>query len=232
MMKFLRNLFLTGIILIIGFLSFIVYNGYQDYRTYEDAVPIASLVEKVENSEDFVPYEELPDNLLKATVAAEDKRFYQHGGIDILSLLRAIASQFNYSLARSGGSTITQQLAKNLYGQYSTNVRWKLMEFFFANKLENLYTKEEILTCYVNVINYGGNNQGILQASLNYYGVHPKQLGLGECSLLAGIPQSPANYELYYHYDNAKVRQQYVLDSMVKAGYITQEEADNAYISS
>lgn len=232
MWKRIRRLILIVLICVIGFLSFIVYNGYQDYRVYEDSVPISSLVEKVRSSQDYVPYEELPDYLLQATVAAEDKRFYQHGGIDFISLARAVASQFISSLATSGGSTITQQTAKNLYGQYSTNVRWKLMEFFFANKLESLYTKEEILTIYVNIINYGGNNQGILEASLNYYGVYPSQLGLGECSLLAGIPQSPANYELYNHYDNAKTRQQYVLDSMVKAGYITQEEADNAYISS
>lgn len=220
------------LIVLIGFLSFIVYRGYQDYRVYEDAVPISSLVEKVKLKENYVPYEELPEHLLNATVSAEDKRFYQHSGIDFLSLGRAIASQFISSLATSGGSTITQQLAKNLYGQYSSNVRWKLMEFFFANKLESLFTKEEILTIYVNIINYGANNSGIFEASVDYYGVYPIQLGLGECSLLAGIPQSPSNYELYNHYEAAKKRQQYVLDNMVKAGYISQEEADQAYISS
>lgn len=232
MIKKIRRFIVLVMICIIGLFSFIMYNGYKDYRSYEDVVPIASLMEKVKAKQEYVPHEDLPEYLLKATVAAEDKRFYKHGGVDLISLVRAVASQFNFQLAKSGGSTITQQLAKNLYGQYSTNVRWKLMEFFFANKLESLYTKEEILTAYVNVINYGGNNQGIYEACKNYYGVYPNQLGLGECSLLAGIPQSPANYDLYYHYENAKTRQQYVLDSMVKAGYITQEEADNAYISS
>ncbi|MCF0106532.1 MAG: transglycosylase domain-containing protein, partial [Holdemanella sp.] len=218
--KILKYTICTGLVLVLSIAGFLTFKGYMYYQDLQRKKPLDQLMLQVENRDDFIPFEDLPQDLFNATVAIEDKRFVEHSGIDYFSLIRAILSQF--TPARSGGSTITQQTAKNLYELYDTDLDRKFAEIFMAMHLEKNYSKGEIFAVYVNIINYGDLNMGIYQASTNYFHVHPSQLRLEQCAILAGIPQSPANYQLSNHYDKAKIRQKQVLKAMADCGYIQQ----------
>lgn len=229
-MKFIRRLILLMLVFVLGATGLFLFHGHNQYEEINQQADITYLVQQVESDENFVSYDQLPENLVNATVSIEDRRYFEHGGVDYIGLLRAIVSQFDNDFLKSGGSTITQQTAKNLYSKFDSDfLGWKGAEFFFARELEQNYSKEEIFAIYVNIINYGDNNQGIYEAAWNYFGVDVSQLDLAQCSILAGIPQSPSNYELSGHYDNAKRRQQLVLNAMVSENYITQDQADEAY---
>ncbi|MBB5183881.1 biosynthetic peptidoglycan transglycosylase [Catenisphaera adipataccumulans] len=229
-MKTIKRILIT-IVLIIAFAAAgLFYYGYRQYQAYESEADLITLVENVQSKQNFVSYDQLPESLVNATVSIEDRRYFSHGGVDYIGILRAIVSQFDDSYVRSGGSTIEQQTAKNLYQKYNSNfLDWKLAEFYFAKELEQNYSKEEIFALYVNIINYGDNNIGIWEASENYFGVEPSELTLAQSSLLAGIPQSPSHYQLSDHYTEAKQRQKLVLNAMVRDQKITQAEADEAY---
>lgn len=229
-MKFIRRIITTLLVLGLVIVGLFLYHGHQQYEEIQQQADITYLVQQVQEDENFVSYNQLPENLVNATVSIEDRRYFEHGGVDYIGLLRALVSQFNNDFLKSGGSTITQQTAKNLYSRFDSDfLGWKGAELFFARELEKNYSKEEIFAIYVNIINYGDNNQGIYEASWNYFGVDVSELNLAQCSILAGIPQSPSNYELSGHYDNAKTRQKLVLNAMVSEDYITQEQADIAY---
>ncbi len=229
MKKFFQCLLILILVVLIGGVGLFFGKGYFSYKELTQETAVETLVQQVESNEHFVNYEQLPENLLHATVAIEDRRFYSHGGIDYIGLVRALASQFDSNLLRSGGSTITQQLAKNLYSKFESGLDWKATEFYVAKYLEKHYTKDEILTLYVNVINYGNNFTGIYEASMGYFQIEPDQLSIEQCTLLAGIPQSPSNYELFNHYDQAKKKQYSVLQAMSECGYILSDEVDEIY---
>ncbi len=229
-MKIIRRIILsilTIVILVVGCLS--IY-GYRQYKTISEQADITYLVSLVQQDENYVSYDDISENLVNATVAIEDRRFFLHNGVDYIGLIRAIMSQFNSNLLKSGGSTITQQTAKNLYQQFNSDFfDWKTAEFFFARQLEKNYSKEEIFAIYVNIINYGDNNTGIYEASENTFGVLPSELTVAQASLLAGIPQSPSNYQLSNHYSEAKERQLLVLNAMAEQGYIDEDDIDSIY---
>ena len=205
--------------------------GYINYQSYNQEKDLMDLVQQVRAKEDYIEYEELPETLIRATVAIEDRRFFEHSGIDQWGLLRAFYSQFDNDFLKSGGSTITQQLAKNLYGQYNSSGKWKSAEYHFASELEKHFTKQEIFALYVNIINYGNNYIGISQAAQGYFGVKPSQLSDGQCSILAGIPQIPSNYELTSeeNIQRAKDRQLLVLNAMKEMNYISEDEVQEIY---
>ena len=229
MKKILKWILFLVIAAVIFACSAFLYRGWQDSRTVEQAASLEQVCQKVMNSEDFVPYDQIPKDLLNATVAVEDARYYTHGAVDLFSIARAVASQFLPFLEKSGGSTITQQTVKNLYQYYGGGMEWKGAEMVLAIKLENLYTKDEILALYVNIINYGDEHTGIRQAAAGYFQCEPMQLNMEECTLLAGIPQSPANLQLSNHFSAAKAKQKTVLEAMVRNNYITQQQADEIY---
>ena len=170
--------------------------------------------------------------MIRATIAIEDRRFYDHGGFDYIGLVRAAISQFDEDLLTSGGSTITQQLAKNLYGMFESSWDRKSTEFFVARYLEKHYSKNEIITLYVNVINYGNNYTGIYEASMGYLDTLPEDLTVAQASLLAGIPQSPSHYELVNHFSQAKQKQYAVLKAMAECGYISESDIATYYNAS
>lgn len=229
MKKFFQCLLILILVVLIGGVGLFFGKGYLSYKDLTQETAVETLVLQVESNEHFVSYEQLPEDLLHATVAIEDRRFYSHGGIDYIGLIRALVSQFDSNLVRSGGSTITQQLAKNLYSKFEFGLDWKATEFYVAKYLEKHYTKDEILTLYVNVINYGNNFTGIYEASMGYFQIEPNQLSIEQCTLLAGIPQSPSNYELFNHYEQAKKKQYFVLQAMSECGYISGDEVDEIY---
>ena len=219
-MKYIRKIIITALLTIIVLVSMYMGISYVYYKTITADKPITQVVEQVHTKEHYVSYDQLPETLVHATVSIEDRRFYYHNGVDFIGVGRAIISQFSSKYARSGGSTITQQTAKNLYDMFSFNPLNKGCQMWMAWELEDLYSKEEILAIYMNIINYGDNHEGIYEASTGYFGVEPIYLTDAQSTLLAGIPQSPSYYQLSTGYDQAKTRQYSVLQAMVQSDYL------------
>lgn len=217
------------LIILLGLGGFLGVKGYAEYKDLTSQTSVETVVEQIQSSPTFVPYESLPSNLIRATISIEDRRFYEHGGIDYIGLARGTLSQVIPQLAQSGGSTITQQVAKNLYGMFEQTLERKIVEMFISKELESKYTKNEILALYVNIINYGDNHFGIYEASTGYFGVEPEYLTLAQASLLAGLPQSPSNYQLSDHFQQAKVRQHQVLEAMAECSYINESDIEAIY---
>ena len=179
-----------------------------------------------------VPLEEIPPALRQALVATEDASFYQNPGVDAWAIVRAVWINLRGGEILSGGSTLTQQLARNLLlspeERYERTLTRKLREAILAWRMARHYSKDEILALYLNEIYFGNMAYGIEAAAQAYFGKHVRDLDLAECALLAGLPQSPAYYNPLENLEAAKKRQGIVLDLMVKQGYITAAEADLA----
>ncbi|MFU1796985.1 transglycosylase domain-containing protein [Paenibacillus azoreducens] len=166
--------------------------------------------------------------LVQATLAVEDRKFYDHIGFDLKGMGRAILVNLKEMERAQGASTLTQQLARNLYLSHAKTWTRKIKEAMYTAQLEMKYSKDEILQMYLNEIYYGHGAYGIEAASLMYFGKHASELDLAESAMLAGIPKGPTYYSPYNHMDHAKKRQRTVLGTMVENGDITQREADMA----
>lgn len=170
-----------------------------------------------------------PKDLQNAFIAAEDIRFYKHHGIDPIGIARAVVSNIRHRNATGqGGSTITQQLARNAFLTQEQTLKRKLLEAVLAVEIENKYTKAEILEMYMNQIYFGQGAYGVQTASHVYFGKDVKDLNLAQCAMLAGLPNSPNYYSPFHNLQAAKYRQGVVLDQMAKYGYISQEQANEA----
>ncbi len=176
--------------------------------------------------------EEIPAACIQATIATEDASFYRNPGVDAWAILRALYLNLKGGEVLSGGSTITQQLARNLLlspqERSEVSLTRKLREAILAWRLARTYSKDDILTLYLNETYYGNLAYGLEAASRTYFGKHAAELDLAECAVLAGLPQSPANYNPLENPAAAKARQSIVLDLMVKHGFIEADEADSA----
>ncbi len=175
-----------------------------------------------------VPVEKIPKKLILAFVAAEDANFYQHSGIDYLGIVRAAFKNLISFSKKEGASTITQQVAKSMLLTPEKKYSRKLKEAILASRMEKTLTKDEILYIYLNQIYMGGGSYGVQLAAETYFGKDVDQLNLAEMAMLAGLPKAPSLYSPIKHLDRAKQRQAYVLERMVKEGFITQAEADHA----
>ena len=176
-----------------------------------------------------VPIEQIPAVLSQAFVAAEDSNFFQHKGISYLGILRAMARNILAGKIIQGGSTITQQAVRSMLLSRERTLSRKTRELMLAHRIEKYLTKEEILYVYLNQIYLGHGNYGVESAARDYFGKGVDELTLPEAALLAGLPRAPENYSPIHRFQQAKARQAYVLGRMVEEGYITQEEADEAY---
>lgn len=179
------------------------------------------------NNDNWVKLDQISDNLIKATISAEDKHYYNHLGFDYLRIIKAMINNIKNKKAVEGASTITQQYAKNLFLDFGKTWERKIQEAWITIQLESQYTKDEILEGYLNTINYGGVF-GIENASMYYFNKHASELTLSEATILAGIPKSPSYYSPIANEENAKKRQELILNSMIKNKYITKEEAEQA----
>lgn len=177
----------------------------------------------------YVPLDKISDNLVKATLAIEDHRFYDHYGFDWKGIGRAIIVDIQNMSKTQGASTITQQLARNLYLTMDQTWTRKIKEAIYTLQLEMQYPKQEILAKYLNQIYYGHSAYGVQAAARTYFGKNADQLSLAESAILAGVPKGPTYYSPYNNFANAKRRQQDILNAMVRYGYITKAEADKAY---
>lgn len=177
----------------------------------------------------FVPLTDIPLTLQQAVIAVEDHRFYQHRGIDLEGLARAALVNLQEGSFQEGGSTITQQLVKNLFLSQDKTVSRKAEEMLLALDLELRYSKEDILAMYLNTAYFGAGAYGIGDAARTYFDKSPADLTLAEASLLAGLLQAPSALSPYSDYAAARDRQQVVLAVMAREGYITPSMAEAAY---
>lgn len=189
-------------------------NGKVLYDIYNDA------------KRDPVDFSNIPDYLKQATVAVEDKSFYSHSGIDLLTPLRIIKNVFYFGKV-TGGSTLTQQLTRNVLLTTERSITRKIKEIILSIQIDARYSKDEILGMYLNEAPYGGASWGVAPAAEQYFGKEVSQLDLAESAILAGLPQLPSVYSPYSSTPDAyKNRTKHVLDRMVEDGYISQDLAD------
>lgn len=219
MKKFLKFLLMLIIFAVLSgtiFVTVYAAKGYKMYIEATGAYPVEKKAEEIQDAENFVGYDELPDFYIKAVISVEDRRFEKHGGIDPVAIGRAIIHDIQAKAPVEGGSTITQQLAKNLYYTQEKKLERKFAEVFTAFEFERKFTKEEIFELYVNSIYFGSNYYGIAEAAQGYYGAEVSELTEYECAMLAGIPNAPTAYSLDTSPDLAEQRLVQVLDKMVE----------------
>jgi len=175
-----------------------------------------------------IPLGDIPDDLIKAVIAVEDARFYRHFGLDLKGILRALWRDITSLRVVEGGSTLTQQLSKVLFLTPEKTLIRKIKEAFLAINIERRYSKDEILSLYLNQIYLGEGAYGVEAAARTYFGKHAQELALAECALIAGLPRSPNLYSPINYPERARQRMGVVLDRLLAEGYITQGEYDEA----
>lgn len=182
-------------ILMIGVLigSKLVYNGFRLYLRSTEEVSVEQMIENVQNQNGYVKIENVSDEFLETLVKTEDHRFYYHSGVDIIALSRAVVVNVKEGYYAEGGSTITQQLAKNLFFGFEKKMERKVAELFVVFQLESYLSKDEILEMYINVINFGQNCFGIEEAAQHYYGISASELNQEQAEALVYTIKSPNN---------------------------------------
>lgn len=248
MLRFFGWLFTVSFMIFLGLAATMIYviwdvskdlPDYKQLASYEPPVMTrihaadgSLLAEYAEQRRLFVPINSVPKRLIQAYISAEDKTFYEHGGLDWRGIAAAGIRYAQVKITGKGqivgASTITQQVAKNfLLGNEQTVTR-KLREALIVQRIEKAFTKDQILELYLNEIFLGLNSYGIAAASLNYFGKSLNQLSLEEMAYLAALPKGPNNYHPFKHKDRAIERRNWVLLQMFDNGYITQAELDEA----
>lgn len=226
-MKFIRRLFLLIVLIIIIVGSVFFINGNKLYKESIAKTSISDKVSQIREDKNFTSINDVPTYYKNAIVAVEDHRFYNHGTIDPIALARATVSNIKQKDFKEGGSTLTQQTAKNLYFISEDEViNRKIAEVLVGIDLEKDYSKDEILELYFNTIYFGDGYYGIKEACNGYLNKEPKDMTLSDATLLAGIPNAPSVYAPTKNPDLAIKRQRKVISSMVEYGYLSQEEAD------
>ena len=225
-MKLFRKLLLIIFVLILIAIIILGTIGFVTYSKALDEEPLLTRTAKVTDDEHYVPFNNLPKDYINAVISVEDRRYYDHGPVDFIGIARALWTNFRTGELREGGSTITQQVAKNLVFSQEETLTRKLGELFAAFDIEKNFSKDEIFALYVNSAYFGDGYYGIYDASMGYYGKEPKDLNLDEASMLAGIPNAPSVYAPTVNPDLANERQAHVLNTMVENEYITQAQAD------
>ena len=203
--------------------------GVKGYRMYQDAISQTSIEERVDEiraKENFTVYSEMSDFYIEAVISVEDHRFMSHSGIDPIAVARAAWTDIREMSYVEGGSTITQQIAKNMLFTQEKRMERKAAEVFAAYDMEKNYTKEELFELYVNTANFGSGYEGIYAASMGYFGKLPKEVTDYEAAMLAGVPNAPSMYSPDISRELAARRVVMVLQSMVRHHVITQEEAE------
>ncbi len=227
-MKFIKRfIIILFVIIVVSAVSLGMY-GYTLYEEKIEEQPIADKVSDIKNDYYFVSIDEVPNEYLDAIIAVEDHRFKEHGAIDIIGIGRAILTNVKNRELQEGGSTLTQQVSKNLYFiSEDTVVRRKIAEMFMAIELENKYSKEDILELYINTIYFGDGYYGIKQACNGYLNKEPKDMNLAEATMMAGVPNAPSAYAPTVNTELCKQRQNKVISAMIEYNYITKEQADS-----
>ena len=225
-MKFIKKIFSLVFLIILITVTFVGYKGYKMYKEATEKTPINDKINEIKKQENYTTLDNIPEYVINAVIAVEDHRFYEHKGIDLISTTKAIFTNIRQKDIITGGSSITQQLAKNMYFSQEKQFSRKFAEIFVVSYLEEYLTKDEILELYLNTIYYGNGYYGIGEASIGYFNKKPNELTISEASILAGLPNAPSAYSLTEHKDLAIKRQKQVLEAMAKYKYIKEKEID------
>lgn len=224
--RILKNMFLLILVVCVCSGFVVAGKGYAVYREVVEETGLEEKVAAVRAKESYTGYEDLPRVYVQAVTAVEDKRFESHMGVDLIALCRAVKNDIQAGAFVEGGSTITQQLARNLYFEQDKDLTRKVAEMLVAMDLERNYTKEEIFELYVNAIYFGDGYYDVASASRGYFGKEPEDMTEYESTLLAGIPNAPSVYAPTKNPDLAVKRQLKVLERMEACGYLSTEEAE------
>ena len=225
-MNVIKKIIIFVILIILFAGAFLIYQGYTMYKEALNEIGVKHKVAELRAQENYTKFEDLPKFYLDAVVAVEDRRFFEHGAIDPIAIGRAIWTNVKSFELKEGGSTITQQVAKNVYfTQEKTAIR-KIAEIFMAFEIERNCDKNTILEMYVNTSYFGSGYDGIKEAANGYYDKEPIDMDKYECSMMAGVPNAPSIYAPTKNPDLAAQRQRQVLERMVRYEYISQDEMD------
>ena len=235
-MKFLIKsfifLFISFVVLLIGLYTYAYLSPKLDLKTsgslylYDNK---NDLVYQGSRSNEWANLEDISDNLKNAVIAVEDKNFYNHHGFDYLRIAKAMLTNIKKKSIVQGASTISQQYIKNLYLDFDKTWKRKAEEAMLTLELEVHYDKDDILEGYLNTINYGQGNMGIVNASSYYFNKKPSELTLEEAIMLAGIPKNPAGYNPVSNYEASLKRAWVVAKSMLNNGYIDEDTYNNLF---
>ena len=219
-MNFIRKIILVAFCIFFIVCTYLLVNGYSLYKSVLKETSLEEKINEIRNKEDYTKIEDVSPDFLNAIVAVEDHRFYKHNGVDLISTVKAIFINVKASSYVTGGSSITQQLAKNMYFSQEKKMVRKIAEMFMAYNLEKNLSKNEILELYINNIYYGSGYYSVYSASMGYFNKKPSGLALDEASLLAGIPNAPSIYSLDVNPTLARQRQKQVISAMKEYNYI------------
>ena len=219
-MNFIRKIILVAFCIFFIVCTYLLVNGYSLYKSVLKETPLEEKINEIRNKEDYTKIEDVSPDFLNAIVAVEDHRFYKHNGVDLISTVKAIFTNVKASSYVTGGSSITQQLAKNMYFSQEKKMVRKIAEMFMAYNLEKNLSKNEILELYINNIYYGSGYYSVYSASIGYFNKKPSEITLDEASLLAGIPNAPSIYSLDVNPTLARQRQKQVISAMKEYNYI------------
>ncbi len=227
-MKLIKKILLILLVIVIILAGFVIYKGHSLYKDALKSISLEDKIEKIKTDDSYVKIEDLPDSYKNAVISVEDRRFYEHGPIDVIAIMRAVLTNVIHADFLEGGSTITQQVAKNLYfiATDSNPAYRKIAEVFMAYDLEKSYEKDDILEFYVNTIYFGDGYYGIKEACDGYLEKSPSKMTLYEATMMAGIPNAPSVYAPTANFELTLNRQRKVISTMVENGYLSQEQAD------
>ena len=223
-MKWIKRLCSFLILTIVILIGVLCVKGYIDYREALNEKSVEEMAAEIESIDNYTTIDELPQTYIDAVLAVEDKRFYSHPGFDPIATCRALVNDIRAGSYVEGGSTITQQLAKNQYFTQDKKIIRKISELFMAFKIESVLDKDKIFELYVNSIFFGNGYYCVADASWGYFGKPPSEMNFNECTLLAGIPNAPTNYNPVANPELARERQAQVIEKMKKAGYLEEAE--------
>lgn len=224
--KGIKGIIILIFLIILFIIGYFVADGYKLYKSVIYETSIEDKVKEIQSNPSYIKLDNVSKDYINAVISVEDKRFYEHFGIDIYSIGRALMNNLQNKKIIGGGSTITQQLAKNMYFEQKKKLTRKIAEAFVTLDLEDKYSKSEILELYINIIYFGDGFYGIKDACNGYLDKNPSDLNLYEATLLAGIPNAPSVYQLSNNSKYTYQRQIMVINSMVENNYLSQEEAN------
>ncbi|MBP0965985.1 MAG: transglycosylase domain-containing protein [Oscillospiraceae bacterium] len=225
-----KAVLVTAVILLLGILSVTGYYAYLGYGMYSSAIrekSVSKMAADIKSRCRFIEYGELPEFYANAVISVEDRKFFAHKGIDVIAVCRAVLHDIKVGAPEQGGSTITQQLAKNEYFSQEKRLERKFAEVFMAFEIEKELSKEDIFALYANSIYFGSGYYGLDAAANGYFGKDISELSEYECAMLAGLPNAPSAYSPDTSPELAGERTEIVIENMADAGYITKEQADS-----
>lgn len=226
-MNILKKVFFIIILIVTSTGILLIGKGYDMYKEALGKIPLETKIEMIKQKDNYTNIKELPQMYINAVISVEDHRFYTHNGIDLIAICRAGFNDIKAMKYIEGGSTITQQLSKNIYFTQEKTITRKIAEVFMSFKIEKSYDKNQILELYLNTSYFGNGNNTPKEACKDYFGKELNQMTDYEAIFLAGIPNAPSVYNPKKNPELAKQRQRQVIKKMIKYKYLTPNEANN-----